>query len=96
MLAAILMRRLKVLQLLSQILNIRFQLRRLGRQSLVHFGYRAEDKPTNGELIARSRDHGLVGHEHVIGTQSGMQHEEVKRTADSHLAYAFVDFGICW
>ena len=64
MLAAILMRRLKVLEFLSQILNIRFQLRCLGRQPVVHFGYRAEHKPAaNGELILRSRDHDRVGHE---------------------------------
>lgn len=44
-LAAILMRRLKVLQLLPEILDVRFQICSFRRYPLVHVRYRAEDKP---------------------------------------------------
>jgi hypothetical protein len=47
MLPAILVRRLKVLQLLSQIINIRLEVRCFGCQPLIHLDRRAENKPTN-------------------------------------------------
>ncbi len=45
MLSAILMRRLQVVQLLVKICNIRFQLRRLGREPLLHLVHWTEHKP---------------------------------------------------
>jgi hypothetical protein len=50
-LAAILVRRLKIMEFLLQVLHVRSQLRRLGCQPLADFDYRAENKPGNGELI---------------------------------------------
>jgi len=51
-LAAVLVRRLQVQQLLAQILDLRSQLRRLGAQPLVHVADRAEHKPAYVSLVS--------------------------------------------
>ena len=56
MLPAVLVCRLKILKLLAQVLNVRFELRCLRRQSLVNFSHRAEHKPANRMSTIRSRD----------------------------------------
>lgn len=50
MFPAILVRGLEILEFLSEILNVRFEARRLACQPFVHLACRAEDKPANGNV----------------------------------------------
>ncbi len=59
MLTAVLVRRLKILKLLPELVDIGFQLRSLSCQPLVDFRSRAEDEPANEVLTHWSRDHGV-------------------------------------
>ena len=76
--AAILVRRLEILEFLSQIFNVRFQLRCLARQPPVDLGYGAENKPTNDKLTWKSRD--WVTHDNSMdGKVVQRQKEQIRR-----------------